>query len=694
LYVTKHVSLSRQGRKCFLLPVQLTLLDIIIILSPFALMTWLTLYLRRYLRSVADYLAANRCAGRYLLCTSSGESGSSVFYMLAMLEIFSQSGFSLGLWNSFGSILLMFFGLLGVITYRYRQTRALTFHQLFEIRYGKKARVMASFLYIFSGIINFGVQPAVGARFCVYFLGLPPDLPLGGWMIPTFLPLMAFLMAASLFFTVAGGQLSVIVTDSAEAVISSILGLVVAGFVVFSLTYAQVHESLLSGAPGASFVDPFDIGSRQDFNGWYVLIGLVISTYSFRGAAWSQGFVAAAKSPHEGRMAGILASWRGNSYNSMMALISIGAFVVLTHPDFAPLRAQVESGLSGIGNPQLEKQMRMPMALGAFLIPGIKGAFCAIALMGLLAGMGSQIMNYGSTILQDVILPLKKETFDPKRHILWLRVSAAVVAILACVISALFKPVDYLVMITMLIGSIYIGGVGVVVWGGLYTRWGTYAGAMTSLSLSAFLGVTFNLVQQFWHPLVHFFISILPDGNVVSYLVAHADKCPLNGQYLSLTVIVLCLGSYVVVSLLTCREPYDLDKLLHRGKYRIASDDVIANEGRDTRSWLDRFLNIDEHFTRGDRVLTKATFYWAMSFKVVSLALLIWTVVAFHFSAEWWFKYFLITNIAIPLVVGVGVVIWFTKGVFHDMMELFPALEKARRDVQDDGFIGEEKDDP
>ena len=80
---------------------------------------------------------------------------------------------------------------------------------------------------------------------------------------------------------------------------------------------------LTSGAPGNSYLDPFDIGSRKDFNGWYVLLSMLLSIYFFRGSAWSQGFAAAAKTPHEGRMAQILGNWRDQSYKAMGVLVAI-----------------------------------------------------------------------------------------------------------------------------------------------------------------------------------------------------------------------------------------------------------------------------------------------------------------------------------------------------------------------------------
>jgi hypothetical protein len=69
---------------------------------------------------------------------------------------------------------------------------------------------------------------------------------------------------------------------------------------------------------------------------------------------------------------------------------SIGAFTILHHPDFAGYQSVVNGRLSEVASPQLQTQMRMPLALGVLLSSGVKGAFCAVALFGLLA---SQLGN-------------------------------------------------------------------------------------------------------------------------------------------------------------------------------------------------------------------------------------------------------------------------------------------------------------
>ncbi|MDR0534501.1 MAG: hypothetical protein LBH01_11160 [Verrucomicrobiales bacterium] len=666
----------------------LTLLDYIIIGVPLLVVIFASLYLQKYMRSVADFLAASRCAGRYLICTASGATGSSVMIMITALEMFSRTGFSLRFWDSLTAVVLFFFGLLGLIVYRFRETRALTFHQFFELRYSKGVRVYASFLNVFSGIFNFGIQPAVGARFFVYFCELPEKCSIGGLIMPTYVPVLFVLMAVSVYFALTGGQISVMVTDALEGLFSSVFYLVVAFFIVFSISVSQMHDTLLSGAPGNSYIDPFDIGNKTDFNGWYVLFALLLNIYYYRGNAWIQGFAAAAKNAHEGRMATVLANWRVQGSLAMTLLVSIAAFTLLHHPDFSTQQNLVEDSLKNLGNSQLVTQMRMPTALGVFLVPGVKGAFCAVLLFGLLAGQGVQLHGYGSTILQDVIMPLRKNPFSPKTHMLALRLAVFLVAIFVSIFSILFKPVDYLVMLVALIGAIYLGGVGLVCWGGLYWKKGTTAGAWTALVTGMVLGVGFNILQQCWPQIDSWLLRLGASGEFANYLIAHADRCPFNGQQLSVATALMAAIGYVVVSLLTCKKDFCMDEMLHRGKYRVEGEEsAVSSPATTKKSFLKRFLQVDENFTFGDKVLTYATFGWTIFWTLASVIILLWTLCVGKLSAEWWFTYTMITSVWLTLVIGVITTIWFFIGTSFDMLDLFRTLKIVKRSDVDDGTV-------
>ena len=562
----------------------LSTLDLIIIAVPAVVVFAVALVMRRYLRSVADFLAAGRCAGRYLICTASAEIGAGISGLVVGLEVFSKTGFSLDLWVGFVGLVYFMLTLLGFVTFRFRETRALTFHQFFEVRYSRGLRVFASLLNCASGLFTFGIIPGISARFFVYFLGLPETIACGAVPLPTYAVVMAVFLTMAMFFCLTGGQISVMVTDCLEGVISGIFYLVVAFALLMVVSYHQMEHAFISGPPGQSFVDPFDISGRQDFNGWYVFLGLMTTLYFWRGGAWNAGFAAAGKSAHESKMAGILGVWRAMGAGAMSFLVSAGALTLLHHPDFADKARLVEQHLAGIGQEQLRTQMRMPVALGLLLPAGAKGAFCAVALFGTLAAMGAAMHGFGSTFIQDVVLPFRKRALSPHEHIRWLRRAVFGVGLFSLFFSVVYKPADYLVMAMAIISSIYLGGIGAVVLGGLYWKKATTAGAWAAMGLGAGLSITFWGIQQFWTDLQPVLLHWAGTGALASWLAHAPARCPINGQILSTIAMASAGLSFVVVSLLTCREDFDMDRMLHRGKYALDQTAVAAVPAKGRRS--------------------------------------------------------------------------------------------------------------
>ena len=89
----------------------------------------------------------------------------------------------------------------------------MTLAQFFEMRYSRNFRVFAGIFGWVSGVVNFGIFPAVGARFFIYFCGLPEigvvEMQFMGEPLPismTYVVVLVLLLAVSLFFVFQGGR--------------------------------------------------------------------------------------------------------------------------------------------------------------------------------------------------------------------------------------------------------------------------------------------------------------------------------------------------------------------------------------------------------------------------------------------------------------------------------------------------------
>src|SRR5436305_6706954 len=112
-------------------------IDWLLVALPLGAILALAIYTRRYVKSVADFLAGGRCAGRYLIANAFGESAAGVANTMSKFEIVLVSGFTVTFWNSLSTPIILLVAVSGFVVYRYRETRALTLAQFFEMRYSR-----------------------------------------------------------------------------------------------------------------------------------------------------------------------------------------------------------------------------------------------------------------------------------------------------------------------------------------------------------------------------------------------------------------------------------------------------------------------------------------------------------------------------------------------------------------------------
>jgi SSS family solute:Na+ symporter len=656
----------------------LTWIDWAIVVAPLAATFWFAMWVRRYVSGVADFLAAGRAAGRYLICNARGEAAFGAVSAVAMFEMIYRAGFAVNWWGMIGGPVALFVALTGFVIYRFRETRALTLAQFFEMRYSRGFRVFAGILAFVSGMVNYGIFPAVGARFFVYFCGFPESFVAAGLRVPTFAVVMALFLATAVVLTNLGGQLSIMITDCVEGILSGILYLVVIFGLYAVFSWDQISSAMIARPAGESMFNPFDTSSVKDFNLWYVLMGLVITIYGTMAWQGNQGFNCAAANPHEAKMGGILGNWRGFARGVMIVLLGICAFTFLNHADFAAGAAKVNATLAGIDNPQIATQMRVPVALGEMLPLGIKGAFCAIMLFALLACDGSYLHSWGSIFIQDVVLPLRGgKPLEPAQHIRWLRGSIIGVAVFAFFFSLLFRQTEYIFMFFAITGAIFLGGAGAVIIGGLYWKKGTAAGAWAGMITGSTLSVASIVIRQI------------------------DPQFPLNGQVLAFLSMLGAIVAYVAASLATGRGDYDLDRLLHRGKYAVAEDQVQRANAK-PRTFFQKALGFDEHFTRGDKIVSGGLFAWSMFWFGVFIVVTTWNLIGLHAASlpapfawmtAWttsdWATYYHFAGILLPLAIGIVTTVWFTIGGIADMFKLFRTLDRKHEDAADDGTVQE-----
>ena len=635
---------------------------------PLLVVLGIGVYSQQYIKSVADFMSANRSAGRYLLCIAGGELQAGAVVFVAAFEVFSKSGFSLTWWTTLNVAATLILSIIGFVTYRFRETRAMTLAQFFEIRYNKSFRVFAGALGFFAGILNFGVIPAIGSRVMVYFLGLPEMVRIFSMTVPTYVPLMALFLSITVFIAVSGGVITVMMVNTMEGILSQLFYLIIIFAILAVFSWSQMNAVLVDRPPGQSLVNPFDSFGTADFNLWYVLMGIWATIYGRMAWQNAGAYYSASLNAHEGRMAGILTSWRDLGKSAVITFLALAAVTYLHHPSFAAGAAQVEASVRQIADPQAREQMEAPIALAYLLPVGVKGIFCAILLMGIFGGDATHLHSWGSIFVQDVLVPLRKKPFGTRAHLWALRCSIFGVACFAFLFGAFFHLVDYINMWWSITQTVFIGGAGSAIIGGLYWKKGTAAAAWAAFLTGSTLAVGGIVAQQIDR---HYYNQ--------DFL--------LNGAQMAFFASLIAVGVYIVTSLLTCREDFNLDRMLHREKYasikQLVGDAPIQHVQK--IGW-GKIIGMDDNFTTGDKWITVSLFAWNLFWLGVFAVVSIWSLMS-PLSTGWWSAYSHYTGIYLPIFFAIVTGIWFTWGGLKDMRLLFQRLRRQRINSLDDGTV-------
>jgi SSS family solute:Na+ symporter len=665
----------------------LNLLDWTIFFAALAFMIGGIVLARSQMKSVADFLAAGRTAGRYILSLSQGMAGLGAITIVGLLEMNYVAGFSMTWWGFTMSLVILIITVSGWVIYRFRQTRALTLAQFFEMRYSRRFRVFAGLIAYASGVINYGIFPAVAARFFIYYCGLPQYVGLFGFAVPTFALVMLALLTIALTFVFLGGQVGIIITDFVQGLLVNVAFVIIVVYLFNLVDWNTVIEGLSMAPENASLINPFKTSHVEDFNFWYFLIGVFGVVYGAMSWQGTQAYNASAKSAHEAKMGSALTNWRGFPQNLFLLFVPIIAYTVMHHPDFSALAGSVDGVIGAAGNEAVQSQLRTPVLLTKLLPHGLLGAFAAVMMAAFITTNDTYLHSWGSIFIQDVLMPFRKTPLKQRQHLLALRLSILGVGVFAFLFSLLFQQSEYIFLFFAITGAIFAGGSGAVIIGGLYWRRGTTAAAWTALIAGSSIAVGGILIHQ----LPQEMFAATPVAPTILWLRGWGILrwlYTVNGQqYWALAMAAASL-LYVAVSLLGRRQTCDFDKLFHRGKYDSAHE-INVVEPRPARGW--RMLGMGREFTRGDRVIYIASYAWTAIWLIVFFVGTWYNLSHQVDDAVWarfWKFYFYI-----QLAVSVFVIVWFSIGGFNDIRAMLGRLREMPRDVTDDGFVRHREDE-
>ena len=787
----------------------MSLLDYLIVILPVFFVLGMAIYVRRYIRSVADFLSAGRIAGRYVVNIGEIANALSILGIAAYIEVTYRTGYAWNFWGNITAPLGIFLGLTGYCGYRFRETKAMSLGQFLEMRYGSRAfRMFAAFLRSIAEMLTNMIMPAIAARYFIYFLDLPQAFTLFGKVeIPTFWVLVIICMTLAISIICMGGTLALIVTDALQGVILYPLQVVFIIFILVKFSWSdQIIPVMLDRQPGQSFLNPYDVANVRDFNLFAIATGVVGGL--LHAASWiGHGVSSAARSPHEAKMGGLLGAWR-NAIGVVFGLaIATMIITYLNHKDFAPQAREVridicshivrdkmkpytpnmqkkimdrvtalppqihiigvdeplgenkdidtvymnvvhEALLEGDtltpeaeqeriakltegmteeeaqkaidedkferdrkGNAKFQEfftlfhQLKFATTMRHLLPMGLMGFFCLLLVLSMISTDDTRIYSATLTLTQDVVMPIihgiNKKPLSPKNHVWTIRIVAIGIGVFFCFGSAFMSQLDYINLYSTIICSMWQGGCGPVMVFGLYSRFGTVWGAWVSLVTGMVLAIATTLCNRHWASAVYPYMlkhnMVESVGNALEkiskplnpYVVwtMNPVKCPINATEFYAIIMLITLVLYIVVSYATKKEDFNLERMLHRGKYNLDGE----NKDTEKLTWISvwrKLIGITPEYTRGDKFIAWFVFFQSLvyNFFICFIGVIIWNAIK-PWPKEWWGHFYFINSLVIPGIMAVITTFWFGIGGYRDLMQMFRDLKTRKVNHLDNGEV-------
>ena len=440
-------------------------LDISIVVVYLSLIFLVGLYTRRYINNFSDFMIAGRNVNLALSVVTM--LGTELGLITVMYT--AQTGVN-GLFASFhiglaAFLVTMIVGLTGFVIVRLRALEVKSIPEYYQLRFGKKVRVLGAILLVLGGVLNMGLFLKVGAIFIQTIFGLESGT--------TLIMVMFILLVLVLIYTISGGMISVIVTDYIQYIILSI-GLLVTVFysistlgwtdLFLSLENLNVHKEI-----SKDVYNPIS-SMGPAYISWQVVLGFVSAVI------WPTAITRA------------LSIKNVNIVKYQYTWSSISFLIRFIIPCFLGICAFVYFN----GNFESDNTLAlMPRYLYHILPSGMLGIVVAGMLAAFMSTHDSYLLCWSTIITNDIIEPLSNRKIASRTKIMLTRFIILILGIYVFYWGMFYEGGDAIWDYLGITGAIYFTGAISVVVFGLYWDRASSTGAMLALlgGLSSIIGL-------------------------------------------------------------------------------------------------------------------------------------------------------------------------------------------------------------
>ncbi len=465
------------------------LVDWIILFSYLGISVFIGIRAKRYVENMEGYFVAGRrvkvaLGSATLIATEIGVVTFMYFGELGYVT--GLSCFALGIVGVFGYLVI---GKTGFIVSGLRRLKIITIPEFYELRYGKKVRLLGGILLFFGGVLNMGVFLRMDGIFLTETMGFGPDV---------LAIVMTVMLLIVISYTVLGGMFSVVITDFMQFVLLTFGMLVATLFVLIHVDFATIGRVVVQQF-GEAGVNPI-VNPRF---GWSFLLWMMIGSVAISALnqpAVSKSF--ASESPEVGRKVFLFTG-----------ITLAGRYMI---PMFWGVAALAMFG------PSVNPTTAMPRLLGAVVPSGFLGLMIAGMLAASMSTYSAYMLAWSSVATRDILAPLSRREFSEKTTIRLSRIISTLIGIFILVFGLFYELPATAFQYIAITGAMYAAGAFGCVAFGLYWKRANVIGAYCSLGFGAVAPIGFLILEQMKRHLpesMRFLIDVNVSG-LMSFVLA------------------------------------------------------------------------------------------------------------------------------------------------------------------------------
>lgn len=457
------------------------------------------LWMRRFVRGVEDFAIAGREMDVNLGIASLAATELGLVTIMYTAQLGYEKGFAGAMIGVIMCVAIWLVGRTGFVIGPLRTAGVMTIPQLFERRFGSRARWLAGLFVVLGGLLNMGIFLRLGGEFLVYATGIPP-----GWLEWV----MTALLGLVLLYTALGGMLSVLVTDFLQFIVMGI-GIVVTSVLVIlhigwgnlidglSLAWSTTEAAAAAGTAATVTTEAAAGLKAHPYNPFHA------SSFGWGYLLWQFAFQIAVATTWQTQISRVLAARDADTAKRMYRRTSfyfVGRFLL---PALWGAAAFVWFAQNGGLPADLTSITAMPHYLSIVLPMGVMGVVVAAMLAAEMSTDSGYMLTWATVIYNDLVHPCLKKPLSPKGQLLLTRGLVLAIAVFLLFYGLWYElpgnAWDYLAVT----GNIYLASVFTLLVAGLYWPRANATGAGAALILGAVgpiaflvLGKSYNIAPE------------------------------------------------------------------------------------------------------------------------------------------------------------------------------------------------------